>query len=404
MKNHKTAILCLLIITSLQVATMGAPMPPKVTAESALLVDATSGKVLYEKRCRVRRPPASLTKIMTAILILEHGNLDDVVTASKHACNTPYGSLHLKPGEKLTLRDLLRAILMRSANDGAVCAAEHIAGSERKFVAMMNKKAKEIGAISTHFANPHGLHDPSHYSTAYDIALIARHAIRYPEFNAIVQKKQARIERSINSLDVTLKNTAKFLSKFEGADGIKTGYTKEAGHCFVGSATRNDWRLIAVVLKSKDTWTDTAVLLNYGFKYFRQIAFAKENEVVTTIAVSGGKQEKVDLVASAPLAVVVKKSDKVESKVDLDAPKKVSAPVKKGEKIGTITAWVNGKKLGSVDLCAATEVERTLWATAWLWIKTLITSTLIFSLGIIAYGTAVAKIARRRRRRLAARS
>lgn len=404
MKNHKTAILCLLIITSLQAAALGAPMPPKVTAESALLVDAVSGKVLYEKRCRVRRPPASLTKIMTAILILEHGNLDDVVTASKHACSTPYGSLHLKPGEKLTLRDLLRAILMRSANDGAVCAAEHIAGSESKFVAMMNKKAKEIGAINTHFANPHGLHDPSHYSTAYDIALIARYAIRYPEFNAIVQKKQARIERSINSLDVTLRNTAKFLSKFEGADGIKTGYTKEAGHCFVGSATRNDWRLIAVVLKSKDTWTDTAVLLNYGFKYFRQIAFAKENEVVTTVAVLGGKQEKVDLVASAPLTMVVKKSDKVESKVDLDAPKKVSAPVKKGEKIGTITAWVNGKKLGSVDLCAATEVERTLWATAWLWIKTLITSTLIFSLGIIAYGTAVAKIARRRRRRLAARS
>ncbi|MDI6827080.1 MAG: D-alanyl-D-alanine carboxypeptidase family protein [Armatimonadota bacterium] len=379
-------------------------MPPKVTAESALLVDAASGKVLYEKRCRIRRPPASLTKIMTAILILEHGNLDDVVTASKHACNTPYGSLHLKPGEKLTLRDLLYAILMRSANDGAVCAAEHIAGSEKKFVAMMNKKAKEIGAMDTHFANPHGLHNANHYSTAYDLALIARYATRYPEFNTIVQTKHARIERSINSLDVTLRNTAKFLSKFEGADGIKTGYTKEAGHCFIGSATRDDWRLISVVLKSKDTWTDTGVLLNYGFKFFKQLAFAKENEVVATVDVLGGKQNKVDLIASAPLAIVVKKTDKVESKVDLDVPKRISAPVKKGEKIGTITAWVNDKKLGTTDLCAAWDVERTMWATAWTWVKTLIMSTFVFLVGIIAYGTAVAKIARRRRRRLAARS
>lgn len=146
------------------------------------------------------------------------------------------------------------------------------------------------------------------------------------------------------------------------------------------------------MLKSKDTWTDTGVLLNYGFKFFKQLAFAKENEVVATVDVLGGKQNKVDLIASAPLAVVIKKTDKVESKVDLDVPKRISAPVKKGEKIGTITAWVNDKKLGTTDLCAAWDVERTMWATAWTWVKTLIMSTFVFLVGIIAYGTAVAKL------------
>jgi D-alanyl-D-alanine carboxypeptidase (penicillin-binding protein 5/6) len=381
-----------------------AKVAPNITAESAVLMDAVTGKVLFEKRCRVRRPPASTTKIMTAILALEHGNPDDLVCASEHACSTPFASLHLRPGEQIHLRDLLYGMLLRSGNDAAVCVAEHIGGSEEEFVRMMNRKAKEIGAKDTHFVNPHGLHHPAHYSTAYDLALIARYAIRYPMFRQIVQTKTTRIERSINKQDVYLKNTARFLWRFDGADGIKTGYTRQAGHCFVGSATRDGWKLIAVVLKSQNAGEDTAKLLDYGFTHFKQVRFASTVQPVKMLRVSGGVEGSVKIVPRDDLAVVLPKAKKVRSWTDIDTRKKASAPVKKGEKLGVLTGYLDGRKIGSVDLVAASSVDRTLVATITFWITRLFAGCIIALLGFISYGTAVAKIARRRRRRLASRS
>ncbi|HUV04551.1 MAG TPA: D-alanyl-D-alanine carboxypeptidase family protein [Armatimonadota bacterium] len=390
--------LCLAALSSVRAE----PAPPIVSAESAILVDAVTGKVLYEKRCRVRRPPASTTKMMTAILALENGELKDTVCASKDACDMQFSSLHLKPGEKMTLSDLLYGLLLRSGNDAAVCVAEHIGGSETKFVEMMNEKATEIGAKDTHFVNPHGLHHAKHYSTAYDLALIARYAIKTPIFNDIVQTKTARIERSMNPKDAYLKNTARFLWRFDGADGIKTGYTKEAGHCFVGSATRGAWRLIAVALKSEEAGADTEALLNYGFKHFKQVCFARTNEVLTTAAVSGGVTDKVGLVPEKDLSLVLKQSAKAETKTDIAAGE-VHAPVTKGEKLGTLTGYLNGEKIGCVDLLAAQSVDRTLVATVWFWARPTLITCMAFLVGFISYGTAVAKAARRRRRSLASR-
>jgi D-alanyl-D-alanine carboxypeptidase (penicillin-binding protein 5/6) len=379
----------------------GAPAPPVVTADSAIMVDAVTGTVLFEKRCHKRRPPASTTKIMTAILALEHGDLDETVKASSKACKTPFGSLHLKPGETLTLNDLVRGMLLRSANDAAVCAAEHIAVSEKKFVEMMNAKAKELGAKDTHFVNPHGLYNPEHYSTAYDLALMARHACRIPLFNEMVSMKTTTIGRSVNQKDAFIRSTARFLWKYDGADGIKTGYTREAGHCFVGSATRHGWRLIAVILKSKDVNADAAALLDYGFKFFKLVAFAKVNETVTTTRVAGGVVDEVRLLPTTDLALVVRNSAEAEPRIELDV-KEAVAPVQKGDKLGTLTAYMDDRKIGSVDLIAADSVERTPAAAIWWWVRSLFAAACIFVVGFVAYGTAVAEAARRRRRRLAA--
>ena len=391
------------LLMALALAAYAAPTPPKIVAKSAIVVDSVTGTILYTKDCHARRPPASTTKMMTAILALEHGDLDEQVCASAHACQTPNSSLHLKPGEILTLRNLLYGLLLRSGNDAAVCVAEHVAGSEPKFVQMMNERAKELGAKDTHFVNPHGLYNAKHYSSAYDLALIAREAARYPEFNEVVRTRTAYIERSINTKDAYLRNHARFLWKFEGADGIKTGYTREAGRCFVGSATRDGWRPIAVILKSKDAGVDASALLTYTFKYFQGYYFAKPGNKVTSLPVAGGMAEKVDLVPSDGLGIVIRKSSGDEAKTEIET-RKAKAPIEKGEKLGTVTGYLNGKRVGSVDLIAAESVDRTPAATAWVWTRSFLLIGLLSLAVFITYGTAAAKAARRRRRSLASRS
>ena len=373
------------------------PVPPVIAGHAAIVLDAVSGKVLYEKACHARMSPASTTKIMTAILALENSKLTDTCTASARACKTPFGNLHLKPGETLDLQDLMCATILRSANDGAICIAEHVAGSVPKFARMMNAKAKEIGATDTHFVNPHGLYDRKHYSTAYDLALIARYAIKAPGFNDLVGTKSARIERSINTKDVYVKNTARFLWRYEGADGIKTGYTKQAGRCFVGSATRDGWRLITVVLKSKDAGKDTAAIMDYGFKYFKLVCYAKTTEPVRSLPVAGGVVEKVDVFPSKDLALILKKTAPAEAKTEVDVRTAV-APITKGDKLGTLTAYLNGRKVGTVDLIAAQSVDRTLVATALLWARNIMLTGVMALVGYLTYGTQAAKVARRRRR------
>ena len=397
MKKYIAIWLCLMLLPLSAFGATKAALPLEISAESAVLMDAVSGKIIYEKRAYVRRPPASTTKIMTSILALENGDLQSTVTASVKASKTEFGSLRLKAGEQLTLENLMYAMLLRSANDAAIAVAEHIAGSESQFVAMMNEKSKEIGAKHTHFENPHGLYNPKHYSTAYDLALMAKYATRIPKFNELVSTRTKRIERSLNKKDEYLINTARFLWRFNGADGIKTGYTKEAGHCFVGSATRDGWRLIAVVLKSNNSGEDAAALLDYGFKNFQQVCLAADYKPVAAIPVKGGVVDKVDLLPAGNIAFILKRPANVKADIKIDARKTTSAPVEKGEKLGMLTGYMNGKKVGTVDLVAAETVERTLAATIGVWVRAMLTVSALFLVGYIAYGTATAKAARRRR-------
>ncbi len=330
---------------------------PDVSAASAILVDAVSGQVLYAQSADTPRPMASTTKIMTALLFCERVPDDALITASKYASETRESSLHLKPNEKLTAHDLLRAILMRSANDGCVAAAEHVAGSEAAFVALMNARAAQLGATHTHFMNPHGLHNKAHYTTARDLATIARTAIREPRINEVVKMEHTYIARSMDKFDVGMRNHSHFLGHFPGADGIKTGYTVPAGHCYVGSATQNDWRLITVVLKSKDYVKDTAALMQWGFQNFEPRPLVKAGASIGTCDIRNGSAGSVSVVAQRPVQVVLKKGAgaSITQRVTLSPLK---APVDAGASVGVIEESMNGKVVSVSPLIAASAVPK----------------------------------------------
>lgn len=340
------------------------PTVPKLHSRYAVLVDAVSGKILWGRNENAERSMASTTKMMTAILLLERGHPDDIVTAPNAVKGVPESSLHLSPGETLTLHDMLYAMLLRSANDTAVAGATYLSGSVPAFVAEMNKKAREIGATRTHFVTPNGLYAKGHFSTAADLAKIACYAANnLPEFNVIVRTPKYKITRSMHVRDVWVKNTAyTFLTKFPGADGIKTGFVSQAGHCFVGSATRKDpqgrpWRLVAVALDSGICRQDVESLLNYGFANFQPtLALPKDTPLgqvdVPTAAVP------VPVKAAADVRAVVSKwrpAPTFQTQV-APLPTPPQAPVWLGTKLGTVTVLVDGKPQVTGDVVAARNV------------------------------------------------
>jgi serine-type D-Ala-D-Ala carboxypeptidase (penicillin-binding protein 5/6) len=393
MKYVSLAILALMFSISSSFAMdsqvlVPAATNPNVGAESSILVDATTGQVLYEKNDHAKRPIASTTKIMTAILVIEHAKLDDVVIASKRASMEPFTSLHLVPGEKMKVHDLLEALLIRSANDTAVALAEHVGGSVEHFADMMNAKAKEIGANETHFITPNGLYVPGHYSTAYDLAIMARYAMRYPIFNEIIAMRRTRIERSINTQDVLVRTSSKFMKNYEGADGVKSGYIKQAGHCFVGSATRGGWRLLSVVLKSPNSAVDTESLMNYGFGNFERIVLSSPYKPVDKVAINGGKS-RLDIVPALQLHAIVRRGESSLARSTTQINDKLYAPIRKGEKVGTMTAYVGDKAVAIVDLDAAESVDQTIASRTWPWVRAMMLAAMI-SIGV-AGGRAASK-------------
>lgn len=241
-----------------------------LSAASALLMDADTGAILFARDHMEQRSPASTTKIMTALVILEEGRLSDKAVISSRAAAVGGTGLGLRRGQRIMLRDLLWAILLKSANDAALAAAEHVGGSEERFVAQMNAKAAALGMQGTHFANPHGLDEADHYSTAYDLAILTRQALRNPTFARIVQTREASLTVLTGRNGKLAKRKIvrthnQLLGQFAGADGVKTGYTSQAGRCLVASATRGDHQLIAVLLNDSRRWVDAAALLEYGF-------------------------------------------------------------------------------------------------------------------------------------------
>ncbi|MGC8667444.1 MAG: D-alanyl-D-alanine carboxypeptidase family protein [Chthonomonadales bacterium] len=377
--------------------------PPPIRAASAILVDAVSGQVLYEKNADAPRPPASTTKIMTAILLLEHTHPQDVITASKRCADTEGSSLHLRPGEKITAHDLLYGLVLRSANDGCVAAAEAIAGSEGQFAQMMTAKAREIGAMHTIFRNPNGLNDPPNTTTARDLALMARYALRYPAFQEAVSTPIYRITRSMDTRDVILRNhSIKWLAHFPGADGIKTGYTVPAGHCFVGSATWNGWRLISVVLHSPDAFGETSALMKWGFYHFEPRVLAQAGRIVARVPVQGGQEASVPAAPEAPVQVVVPKGVVPDAHLQVQT-NTVEAPVAPGAQLGRVAVVWQGRTVSSVPLIATASDPRRLppgrAAHSWIGPGILV----LFGTALIGYGRAVAKSARRRRSGLSAR-
>lgn len=372
LKRVITAILFLVLVTSSISYAEGL----NLTAESAILIDMDTGQILYEKNPHLKLHPASTTKIMTGILAIENGNLNDVVTVDEE---TPYvikGShIALEPSEKLTLKDLLYALLIESANDSALVIAKHIAGTAEEFAKMMNDKAKELGALNTNFINPHGLTNENHLTTAYDLSLIARYAMKNETFREIVsnytytipptnKKDESRYLKSHNELLYSSKKIAvdgKLVPiKYEGATGIKTGYTTEAGNCLVASAERNNKRLIAVVLKStgNEMFSDIHKLFNYGFENFDKVTLATRNEFIQNFQVKNGKLPIVPGVIKNDFSYYIPKDsiDKITQKIEVD--EKLKAPIQEGQIIGKVNYFLDGKLVGSADIVSTISIEK----------------------------------------------
>lgn len=328
---------------------------PKIGAGAAIVMDTETGRVLFEKNAYSRRSMASTTKIMTAIVAIENGNLDDIVTVSQKAAVVGGSTIHLKAGEKLTLRELLYGLMLESGNDAAIAIAEHIGGTVDNFLEMMNKKAGLLGAKNTCFKSPHGLDKNGHYSTAYDLAVITRYALKNPTFSKIVGT------RSMGITNRGLYNTNEMLDLYPGADGVKTGYTGLAGRCLVTSATRDNWRIISVVMGCPTRYIraqSSKAILDYAFNNFKIYALLKPGEDIRKIPVIKGVKDSVAVKSIEEIRFPLKKDelDMVETGVYL--PDSLTAPVYAGEDVGSIEYLINGEAIAHSTLKAWTDVRR----------------------------------------------
>ncbi|SCG83710.1 D-alanyl-D-alanine carboxypeptidase (penicillin-binding protein 5/6) [Proteiniborus sp. DW1] len=349
---------------------------PDISAEAAILIDANTGTILYEKNTHSKMFPASTTKILTAIIAIEKGNLEQKITVDKE---TPYeikGShISLEPDEVLTMKDLVYATLIESANDAATVIGKQISGSTEKFTKLMNSKAKEIGAKNSNFVNASGLHDDNHYTTAHDLAMIAKYAMENDLFRDIVSLYTYKIEptnkksdsRTLWSSNKLLYSTDKInvdgknvTIKYDGIIGVKTGYTPEAQSCLVASAERNGQRLISVVLKTtgNNVFIDTHKLLNYGFDNFSSARLAFKNEFIDNIDVENGDKPIVTGIVGNDLYSLVPKGKENEVKRNIVLPEKISAPISKGQVIGKIELKLDDKIIDTVNIVSAMEINQ----------------------------------------------
>ena len=367
MKNIKGLLISLIFLWPLIFAPGATADQPSVMGEAAILMDARTGQILYQKNAGKQMYPASTTKMLTALIALQQGNLDDLVTVSAEASVTEGSAVWLKEGEQLTLEDLLYALMLNSANDAAVAIAQHLAGSVEEFNKIMNKKAREWGAKNSHFINPHGLPDEQHHTTAYDLAVIARQAIQHQKFTEISGTKTKTITRDNPEDFKYLMNHNRLLWNYDGTIGIKTGYTSIAQQCIVAAAQRDNRELIVVVLKTQgqNIWSDTTTLFDYGFNNYQLHKLLDKGEVVGETVVKHSKQS-IPLITGEDVYYnfVVNHQPKIEKKVNLNTP---AAPLSKGDVVGQLELYDGKQKLKTVNILSNTEVKRPLTTHWWFW-------------------------------------
>ncbi|MHC1761621.1 MAG: D-alanyl-D-alanine carboxypeptidase family protein [Negativicutes bacterium] len=351
-------LISILNLIALTTVVFAAPNPPNISAKSAIVMEASTGKILYEKNADAIRYPASTTKIMTLIAALEQGNMGDDLSVSANAANTEGSSIYLEAGERLKMLDMLYGVMLHSGNDATVAVAEHISGSTEKFAQLMTNKAHAIGAVHTHFTNPNGLPDPKHYSTARDLAIITAYGYKNPLFRKIVGTQHKTIPWNNKGYDRDLYNENKLLWTYNGANGVKTGYTDDAGLCLVSGAARNNVHLIAVVLDADQMWIDSKALLDFGFSKLRPVELFKQGEVLKTSRVADGKISSVKLVAASDLRVPVSDGDREQFQVVPEAPNSIEAPIAAGQKLGVARVLYKGAEIGKIDLIATENIEK----------------------------------------------
>lgn len=372
MKKIVCMLLAILIVFNGSIQVYASEMG-SVFAKSSILYDAESGRVLYENNSDERVAIASTTKIMTCIITLEKTNdlsKELEVSFSKKAASMPDVQLNAREGETFLVKDLVYSLMLESHNDTAVAIAEAIGGDVEGFAKMMNEKAKELKMNNTNFVTPNGLDDENHYSTAYDMALLTRYAMRNSMFKKIIctrqhsfnsYKKNDNNEKVVDK-QYSVSNKDRFLDMMEGACGVKTGYTSEAGYCFVGALERNNKRLISVVLGSgwppekNKKWIDTKKIMSYGVENYYYKILWDSNEFDYKINVKKGEKKTCKLRAKGIGQYLVCKEDTYDVKINI--PNTIKAPVCENQKIGTAEIYINGKKIEQFDITSDEDIKK----------------------------------------------
>lgn len=335
------------------------------SSKSAILLEPTTGEIIYEKNAHEKLPPASMTKIMSMLLIMESIDKgiikwDDVITVSANASSMGGSQILLETGEKMSVEDLFKGVAIASGNDAVVALSEAIAGTEEMFVKMMNNRAKELGLKNTNFKNPHGLDAANHYSTAYDMAMIAKELIKHEKVFKYTSIYETYLRQNLPT-KIWLVNTNKLVRFYEGLDGLKTGYTGEAGYCLTFTAKKNNMRLLGVVMGEPDSTTrnsEVKEMLDYGFAQYEVETMLSTKSILDTREVDKGKKRYVELVPTENINFLNKKTEgkrnaSYEVKID-----NLKAPLKVGDKVGTLIIKEDDKNIREVDITVREDIEK----------------------------------------------
>jgi len=362
--NSLRKSICYILIFVFMSITLSVPVfadgssqikPPVINAAAAVVMEASSGRVIYSKNATEKRSIASTTKIMTALVALEKGNLDDEVKISKKAASVSGSVVGLKEGQVYSLRELLYGMMLVSGNDAAIAVAEHIGGSVEGFAKMMNEKARAIGAADSNFVTPHGLDAENQYSTAYDLAIITRYAIKNPVFTQIVSTTDYYIPEH------GLYNTNELLATCPGVDGVKTGYTGKAGRCLVTTASRNGMRLISVVLGSPTRTARanaTRALLEYTYRNYKMVNLLKAGDIYKKIPIYRGIKDRMELITTQTVAVPLTDEEEELLEVRECMPDMLKAPVYGGSDVGFVEYVLKGEVIAQSMLTTSCNVRK----------------------------------------------
>lgn len=370
MHKNRVRALLLAMLMVLSVASVAAAQELTFQSKAQLLLDVGSKQILYERNAHEKLYPASVTKVMTMLLAmeaLESGKvkLDDMIPISERAAAHGGSQIFLSPGDRVSFEDLMIGIAVGSANDGAWAMAEFLGGSGESFVQQMNEKAAELGMTNSNFANPHGLHDENHYTTAYDIALMSLELLRHPkilEWSSIWMDEEFLKGKIKKSEGVYLSNANRIVRYYHGGDGLKTGFTNEAGNCVSATVKRDDTRYLAVIMGAPGRlalFGEAQTLLDWGFANYRSVPVAEKGAVMGTVKVDKGTVSEVELVAKNSFSLLLKKGTKGDVDHEIILPQRISAPLLTSDEVGTmIVKSADGEELGQVALVPATDVPK----------------------------------------------
>ncbi len=365
LKIKSIAAILLLLTLSQDLAATPIPAPPKIAATGYLLIDHNSGQVLAEQNSEQRLEPASLTKIMTAYIVLkelQQGNiqLQDMVTVSEKAWRAPGSRMFIEVGKQISIENLLKGMIIQSGNDASVALAEHIAGSEEVFAGMMNSQAKQLGMENTHYVNSTGLPHPDHYTTAHDLALVTAATIReFPQFYKLYAIKEFTFG------NIHQYNRNKLLWQDESVDGVKTGHTESAGFCLVASAVRNGMRLTSIVMGTDSENArarESKSLLNYGFRFFETHRLYGAGDTLSKVRIWKGEQDQLTVGLQRDLFVTIPRQQYENLQAKMVINSKITAPVKQGDELGRVEITLEGQPFTNAPLIALTDMaEGDIW-------------------------------------------